>query len=514
MISHYLVLFAISALGIFSLLGLQFFTRRQYLRRPMTAAWLTLLTLVWLTLPQEYRWVFSLWSPSTVLEGRLLLEMTPAVWLLGAVLAATFSGVAWIRVTDEQPARPLSGALTIFILLISWLALLSASLLMTLISWAIFDLFWGVAALISGSDDERITFGWAIHGIASLILWIVSLLLVREGSSTLWWLTQPSEALLALLLVTIILRVGLYPWHLVFPPRAKQIGLLLLAAASGPLLGFGLLYRLLSLPLALPFLTEMSTLGLISLLWGGLRAWATRDERSSLLWAAYALLGGVIAGALSTGSASWLLRALAAWWAGWVLLLLSRRREGWFSLWSLPGILAVIFLLGIPPSPLGVLYRAALEATSWGGRLLLMLGLTLTGVVFLRVIERPAKGAVAPPWAWQRTALGVGLLLPVTGMLSSSLLVGSGVWGWVLWIGVFMLMAVLVWQGDVVRVQLTRLRPIWKLLDLRWLQRTLWQGTEHLFGLMRTLIEVVEGNGALLWSLLMVLLVLLVGKNR
>ncbi|MCD4738639.1 MAG: hypothetical protein K8R89_05195, partial [Anaerolineae bacterium] len=418
MISHYLFLVVTGALGVFLLLGLQVFTRWHNFRRYVTATWLTLLTLVWLTLPQECRWLLSLWSPATMLDGRLLLEMTPAIWLLGAVLGATFSGVAWVRIADERRLLPLSGMLTISMLLISWLALLSASLLMTLIAWSTFDLLWGVAALIAGSDDERVTFGWAIHGFASLLLWIVSLLLAREGCSTLWWLMQPSEPLLSLLLIAAVLRVGIYPWHLVFPQRAEKVGLLVVAVALGPLLGFGLWYRVLSLPLVVHCPAWMTTLGVITLLWGALRAWdASSEARRPLLWAAYALLGAVVVGTALTGSAVWLLRALATWWAGWVLLLLSRGREGWLLPWSWPGLLAVLLLLGVPPSPLGVLYRAALGTANWAARFCLLTGLALTGATFLREIARSAEGRVTPPWPWQQVTLGVGLLLLLGGLM-------------------------------------------------------------------------------------------------
>lgn len=514
MIAYSLFLLSVGALGVLLLLGLQIFPRWQNLRRSITAVCLTLLTLIWLTFPQEYRWLLSLWSPTTVLAGHLLLEMTPAIWLLGAVLGATFSGVAWVRIADERRSLPLSGVLTIFILMLSWLALLSASLLMTLIAWATFDLLWGVAALIAGSDDECVTFGWAIHGIASLLLWVVSLLLSREGSSCLWWLMQPSEPLLSLLLIAALLRVGIYPWHLVFPQRVEKVGLLVVAAAAGPLLGFGLLYRLLSLPLEVHFPAWTITLGVISLLWGALQAWTTTSERRPLLWAAYALLGVVVAGATLTGAASWLLRALAAWWAGWVLLLLSRGHEGWLSPWSGPGLLAALFLMGVPPSPLGALYRAALGTASWMARLCLLMGLALTGAIFLRELARPAKGSVTPPWPWQQLALAGGLLLPLAGLLSGATLAGGSLVGWLLWGSAVLMAGGLVRWGAVVRMQLLRLRPLGELLDLRWLQRTLWQGMEHLLGTVRALIEVVEGRGALLWSLLVVLLVLLVGGKQ
>jgi hypothetical protein len=52
------------------------------------------------------------------------------------------------------------------------------------------------------------------------------------------------------------------------------------------------------------------------------------------------------------------------------------------------------------------------------------------------------------------------------------------------------------------------------LLDLAWLYRALWQGLEHLLSIVRIVSAVVEGRGALLWSLLALLIALLVVVNQ
>ncbi|MEA3396137.1 MAG: hypothetical protein U9R05_01585, partial [Chloroflexota bacterium] len=52
--------------GALLLLVLEGVPRLHAWRKPTTACWLTLVTLFWLALPPEGRWLFSSWSPSTV----------------------------------------------------------------------------------------------------------------------------------------------------------------------------------------------------------------------------------------------------------------------------------------------------------------------------------------------------------------------------------------------------------------------------------------------------------------
>jgi hypothetical protein len=86
---------------------------------------------------------------------------------------------------------------------------------MTLAMWTVFDVIWFLARLMGGADGERVVWASALNGGASLLLWAVSLLLLRDGDSGLWWLMRPSESVRALLLVAAYLRIGFYPFQIV-----------------------------------------------------------------------------------------------------------------------------------------------------------------------------------------------------------------------------------------------------------------------------------------------------------
>lgn len=499
--------------GALLLLVLEGVPRLHSWRKPTTACWLTLMTLFWLALPSEGRLLFSRWSPSTVLGGQLLLDITPAIWCMGLAVGLAFSGVAWVELGDSRPPAPLAGVLALLVLLVVWVALASGSILTMLVAWAIFDLLWAAAGLLAGGDGERITFGLALHGLASLTLWVVALLLGRWGDSVLWWLMRPPTSILVLLLAAALLRVGIYPAHIVFPRRTGNLSPLLLISLLGSVLGMGLLARLSALPGIESLQPWVLALGAISLLWGGARAWSERGA-GALSWSAYALLGGIVAGSGGGGTGEAVLAALAVWFAGWTLLQLSRGREARRIFWSWAGWLALLFLLGAPPSPVGALFRAGLARAPWGWRLVLILGGALTSATLIREGARPAVGVTSPPWPWQRASLFVGLALPVGGLVGGALLAPAFPFSWPglgLWGVTLAFAGGLVWLG---RPDWQPLKPVLELLDLQWLYHSLWRGAEHLLGMVRVVAEVVEGSGALLWSLLVILLGLLVALNR
>lgn len=513
MTTHYAILFATGMIGALLLLALQIFTRRNALQEIVTASWLTLLVGLWLVLPLEGRWLVSLWTPSTILGGQLLMSMTPGLWTVGLALGLTFAGVAWVQVADASPAFPLSGVVTVCTLLITWLALASGTLLTALAAWTLFDLLWGAAGLIALGDGERVTFGWLINGLASIVLWMVILLLEREGGSALWWLMVPTAPVNVLLIGAAILRIGLYPFHISFPRRTGGVDPLFLITSMNPVLGLGLLYRVLSLPDVQSFPAWVGWLGLASLLWGGLRAWIGHPSEV-LACASYALLGVIVVGAAGAGRASLLLHGTSVWLAGWTLLWLSRPRDRADVAWSWPGWVALLFLVGSPPSALGTLYRLALTEQGWVGRVVLVLGGAIVIAALLRFGQCTTRASISPPWTWQQLTLATGLALPLLGLICCITVESPPVLGFLLWSAAMLMAAGLVWRKKRSVIIGRRLATIWSFLDLKWVYRSLWRGTEHVLGAVRVVAEVVEGSGAMLWSMLVILIVLLiVGAN-
>lgn len=539
--SDYILLTITGAAGALLLLGIEVLPGVRAWRKPLTALLLSLVTALWALLPSEGRWMLSVWSPSTALGGVLVWDLSVSLWRLGLALGIAFSGVAWVEAVDSRPALPLSGTITLAALMAAWHALAGGSMLTTLAVWAVFDVLWGVAGLLSGNDGERVAFGLFAHGSASLGLWVAFLLLSRGGGGTLWWLLWPSSAVSTLLVAVAFLRIGLYPFQIVFPRRLHIVGPMVLVALLGPVLGLGLLYRILLLPAGAALPAIVTAMGTLSLLWGGVRAWIERGK-PALLWASYGLLGGIAASTAATGLPMLLPAALGIWLLCLTLLLVLRRWDARAVFWAWPGVVALLLLLGAPPSPLGNLFRAALATLPWGWRLLFLCGWAFTSAALLQWVCRPGSRSAAPALegavrvtpmrAWQQAGLFAGFALPLGGaMFSFRWEQGAGGFAWsgfLLWILMLVLMLGLFWAASsgVLRQTFTsgpqRRKSEWlraaegvvEILDLQWLHRALWRGLEHLLSFVRVFFEVVEGSSALLWSLLVLLVVFLVVINR
>jgi hypothetical protein len=497
------------------LLGMAPLLRLRPLHKPVTAGWLTLLVFLWLMLPQQGRWLLSVWSPGSVLGGQILLDMTPTTWWLGLSLVVIFCGVAWAEVAQRRDTPLLSGALVFAMLAITWLTLASGSLLTMLVMWAVFDLIWGIAGLMSGANTDRVVFGVALHGVSSLLLWVVSLFLLQSGVSELWWLMWPSAPMLTLLLVAGLIRIGFYPFQIVFPETMGNARSLSLLYFMGPVTGVALLYRIMMLPGLQPPVW-VTVWGVLSLLWGGWMAWIGHRQPTGI-GACQALFVGLVTGAWVMKSASLLLLISGLWAAAGALLALARGRDRRALVWIWPVWLAVLFLLGAPPSPVGTVLWTLLDMLPWTLRLALWLGIILIGAVFLQHVARPAIGAGTPPAMWQRVAFGAGIGVVTMILVAPVALVEAHPFSWPgfgLWFLAMLGAAALMRWGKPLRERLSYSQPLLEFLDLQWIYRSMWRGSEHLLGVLRISADVVEGSGSLLWSLLILLLILLVVGNR
>ncbi len=516
MYRFYPLLFYTGLAGMLSLLGLSASRQLSRRRATLTAAWLSLLTLIWLLVPPDLHWLFSLWSPLPVLRGALLVDLTPALWRLGAVLGLAMSGVAWVEASERRHSSSVGGALALLLLLTLWLLISGGSLLLTLTGWAVFDLLLSAELLINGGEGEQVSFTLMLNGFTTLLLWAAALLARQEGVSTLWWVMWPLPSIHAALMVAAAVRMGLYPFQLVVLHRQEGSGVLLrFATAMQPLLGIVLLARLLMMPGALPMPRWFLLPALASLFLGGWLAWMGAEKRVGR-YALYGVMGAVATAAFFLEGA-WLLAAAGVWVAVMALVLVYRGVDREHRIGAWPMWMGMLFLLGVPPSPLGDVYRLALVRLPWIGRALFFVGLTAVLVPLLRASGRPALACTLPPWPQQRMAWGVGLGLGVIALGINGLLRPpsmGGVAGWALWVVLTVSLAWFSRGWKRARWDRLRVRSFFDLLELRWLYRALWRGWDHMLAVVRAAAEIVEGRGALIWSLLIVLITLLMAVKR
>ena len=283
MTTLYPVLFYSGVGGGLLLLAMGSVPRLRMLCRPFAAFLFSLLACLWALAPQEGRWAFSVWSSATARGGQFIFDISPALWGGGLILGLVFAGIAWFEVSRRDRGLVVDGVLGVMALLVLWATLLSGSVLTLLAFWSVADLVWCVAGLISGEDGERVIFGVAVRGLTTLVVWGVSLYQLRDGTSELWWLMQPRESMLHLLYFAALIRVGPYPFQIVFPRDPEQSQILRLVQLTGMFSGVALLFRLLRLPMSSIPPAGYITWLIGSALWCGLMGLII-DGRRALLW--------------------------------------------------------------------------------------------------------------------------------------------------------------------------------------------------------------------------------------
>jgi hypothetical protein len=328
-----------------------------------------------------------------------------------------------------------------------------------------------------------------------------------------------------------------YPFHLAIPDDLEttpsSVTTLLLL---GPITGWGLWLQLASMDNAPVFdISWVSTLAVITLAFGGLMAWSSKTPRMALPWIGVGITGAVLlaAGLSKDHARTIVLAGSVTWVLGTTVLSLSEglRRDGWW--WSLPPLFGALALIGAPFT-LGF----AVEATLMGGLTqagqLVWSGALFIGNCFLisalvRLLLSPASPENS---RWSFIGRGIGLGLPALVMIVAgfypSLLVGgdppltlgtlfrtSSLPGWLVWIISLAGGGVLAWQEKNIRSRMELwLSAFHDLLHLDWLYDTLVQSLNRGLIALRVADEVISGAGALLWSWLLFLIVLLAWSGR
>ncbi len=494
------------------LLGVGSIPKLRALRKPLSATCVTAMAMIWALAPSAGRWILSVWSPSGVTGGLLVLDMSSSAWWCVLLLLAAASGALWVTVAERTDALPLTGMLLVILLTVTWLALTSGSLLLTLAMWTVFDLLWFVVRLVAGSDGERVVWGSALNGMASLILWVASLLLLQQGDSGLWWLMRPSGSILTLMTGAALVRIGFYPFQMVHTETLRPSRPLALMSMMNPFMGVALLYHLASLPAPYGLPSWLPVWGCLSVFWSGVKALSLRG-RAALLPAVVGWLLAIVTGSVLLSSAEMLLVGSGVWFVCVALLLVARSFSARDFYMSWPSAIAAIFLVGAPVSPLYGLYTAVLSGAPWGWRVLFAVGLCFLVASTFRGISWHVKVHVRPPTSRQWLPMLGGYLLVAVALTAVTNSFHAGVasaLGFSLWVvAVGSGVALARWGGGVQRAW-RQARPVIQLLDLQWLYRAAWQGAQHLLGVVRVTAEVVEGSGSVLWSVLILLLVLLV----
>jgi len=525
---------AVPAAALVALIALGVVPRaRPYTRFLVPAvAMLSLLGVLAARLEPAESVLLARWSPEVLFGVSPLLRADPLTWPLavGLAVAVTGAGLAQLARRARSPFTLEMAALGVLVAGLG--SLWGDNPLTVLLFWGVFDLMWALGTAAGGGRARRLAWGVSAGLVATAVLWAGTVAIGTKGSLASWDLVSLSDPGRTLLLVACVLRLSLYPVHLALSPEAV-VGVPVAAPLLlGPVLGWGLLLRVMSaaeggVMVDAPW---MLWAGLAALVAGAVLAWARSRPQEVLPWAAMAANGALVWGVAAGGEAAVAAAGAAAWVMGTTLVALGRGWERKAPWWGLPSLLGGLALLGVPPNlSRGALAAVLLDLSSpldVGKGLLFLVGEGLLVAALARRVLRPAvwEGRAEPLEVAARAAgeglpaafLLVGglvptLLVPASGLLSwRALFSAATLWGWGGWLLAWVGGGALYWMEGRFRDRLTApLALLSDVIGLEWAYDLLLGGLGRASRFFQAMAELIEGAGAVFWALALFLLILL-----
>jgi multicomponent Na+:H+ antiporter subunit A len=524
----------ILALGALSLLLLSLLPRTWGLRLVAAGVAGVALVALWQLgerLPTS--WVAASWRPLALFGAPLAFEADAGNWILATALVATsFLSLVGCCASSDRPATA-HMALILAATGSGVAALFATSFVALVVAWGLTDILLVAAMLRHGQEGAHRAGLAFISGIlATSALWAAPVLVQAEGTSGFLDLSHFAGSSASLLQFAVILRLGLVPLHLWRPIDLQAEPAQLIPLVAIPtLLGIDLLTYLPALTAGLP--SALFALGAVTLLVGGFVAWSETEERSSLAGVMVAETGLAVLAVANAGqqAVATAIAAVVAWCLGITVFALT---PGWSGrrVWrGAASLVALLSLLGIPAT-LGFVVRftaySGLEA-DLPALAVALVGETLVVAALMRLWfwaePRPLPGRqlLEPVYLAVFALAAIALILtglsPETftgrgqdsALLELDSLIGQGgVAGWAGWALPLVTGVALFLIGEGLR---QRLEGGWQglgtLLRLEWVYGLFFAAIRRIANLMRGASSLVEGEGALLWTAVILLIILL-----
>jgi multicomponent Na+:H+ antiporter subunit A len=477
--------------------------------------------------------VISSWRPLALFGAPLTFEADAGNWSLATVLAATsFLSLCACCASADRPAAA-NMALILAATGAGVAALFATSFVALVVAWGTTDVLLAAALLRYGPRGARRAALALFSGIlATSALWAAPLLTPAEGASGFLDLAHFAGRSVSMLQIAVILRLGLVPLHLWRPIDLETEPSQLIPLVVIPtLLGFDLLTFLPALTAGLP--STLFALAAVTVLVGGFVAWSETEEPLSMAGVVVAETGMAVLAVANAGQQAVATAVAAAivWALGVTVFSLTPGWSGRLFWRGLPSLLALLSLIGLPAT-LGFVTRFTayngLEAD------LLALVVALLGETFVvaamirlwfwaELRPLPGRRYLEPVYLAIFMSAAVALLLTglspdaFTGRGQDAALPSldefvrqGGAAGWAGWALPLVAGVALFLTGEGLR---QRLEGGWQglgaLLRLEWVYGLFYLAISQIARLMRGISGVVEGEGALLWTAVILLIILL-----
>jgi formate hydrogenlyase subunit 3/multisubunit Na+/H+ antiporter MnhD subunit len=502
--------------------------------------------------------VISSWDSSLLAESAVRLALNGWLWPLGLILSLVTCCLLLAELGRTHNASPLLAAISLALLAAGLAALWSANPLTTIVSWALYDLFLMVGQILAGGKGEGVARRLAFGILSVLFLWAGVLAAGNGTGSVQWSLMPPGGAKMPLWLLAVLLRLGAYPFHLSIASAVDSPSALVATLLLSPVMGWGLCVRLIQVSGAVMAENTWVVIPtLLTLAVGGFLGWAVKSPQDGRSWIGMGISGAVLLAVVLVSlpgggrgieegvALSIMTLGAASWMLGLTVLFLGRsfdlrsalRRETWLV--SIPSLVGALSLIGAPPT-LGFVAEASLvgnltraERWGWGvgffvGQLFLVAAVTR----WLFSAVPPQRAGLDDDSLLARIAHDVGLVCPalvlvVVGVAPTLLvadpsrlsvrflLTEPGLTGWLLWGGALLLGGILGWQDAYLRPRVSLwLDALQGIVRLDWAWTLLAGAFGQGLTVLRAVDDVLGGRGALLWSFIMLLLVILVWRVR
>ena len=484
----------------------------------------------------------SSWQPTALFGASLAMQVDPAIQPLALSLSlCTFS--AFLAALDRAgKSHPLSATLatasSLAMLGAALLSLFSANPLTMMVGWAVYDLAQAWGHVLLGKSGEAGTSGLIFGTLASVCLWSGAALSPSGLGHMEWPMVTLSDAQSTLWAIAGLLRLRLFPLHLATLTGTDTARPLSVPLFVGPVLGWGLWLRLTQISGGyIGSHAWVPGIAAIAFVVGGFLAWSCRSAHGFIPWVGMATSGGVllVAGVAPESAATLISAGGVAWVVGSTLLLL---REGYDTRalwWSIPSLVGVLVVLGLPLTP-GFVTGATLvgrlsEASpGWWGSAFLVGNTLLVSALVRGLLSSPREPVTDQRWSsFARKAwLLVLALLSITVSVRPSMLFQGSLAPqlgpvfalpvlseWVAWasslaIGVALglLDASLRGRFDLL------LEAAHDLVRLEWMYDLVKGALKRGLRMVQATEEIVGGSGAVLWSLLLLLLIVLLWGSQ
>ncbi len=476
----------------------------------------------------------SAWGPPALLPLALTLLLDPLSWVFGMgiltlTLATLLTGVA------RPGGRRLFVRGAMLLLAFAGLAaVLSDNLLTIILAWAGLDLIYFIVLVVLGQSEGvelQAVLNLAFNAAGTLLAIGAALLISRESPGL--SLREAALTSRSTLLITLaaVFRLGLFPLHLALPAEANIRQ------------GLGTVLRLIPAAVALCVMARLASFGFTptARLWltifalgaalvGAAQLWMIEDPRLGITYFVIAESGVVLLAGLWGGALALTAQSVALMLGGASIFLACGHdsQRPWLTALPAVGGLAV---LGAPFTAGWDGAASLLQSLIGGGHWLILAGLVIAQTILAAGLFHTVfwPGELSEETTGALAVYLVGLALPVAGLalmdwlgaawIRSAQVAGSpqiavtaaGIWGLVA-VAVSIGAGLAMWRFEsVARGPASgAVGALSALFRVGWLYRLVWSGVHFLETLVFNLAAVLEGEGAVLWVLVAIVVLLLV----